>query len=255
MKPIEKFIKTVARLRDPKKGCPWDKVQTHKTLKRYLIEEAYEAIDTIEKNDLKALKEELGDILLQIVLHSQIASERKKFSFNDIVNHINKKMITRHPHVFGNTTAKTPEDVMVNWEIIKKKEKPHRTKILDGIPSSMPALLKALKVSKKASKEGFEWKNNAQLWETFESEVKEFKKASKSKNKENQIEELGDLLFMTVNLARWYKIDPEDTLNKGIKKFIIRYTKVKKIAKKDINQLSPDELNKIWEDVKKKERK
>lgn len=251
MKPIEKFLKTVARLRDPKKGCPWDRIQTHKTLKRYLIEEAYEAVDAIEKNDLKALKEELGDILLQVALHSQIANEKNRFSFNDVANNINKKMVSRHPHVFANTIAKTPEDVMVNWEIIKKQEKPNRREMLDGIPNSLPALLKSLKISKKAAKEGFEWKDEKQLWKTLENELSEFKRAIKSKNKDNQIEEFGDLLFMLVNLARWYKIEPEDTLNKAIKKFIKRYDKVKQLSKRDIKELSADKLNKIWENVKK----
>ena len=164
-------------------------------------------------------------------------------------------MISRHPHVFANTIAKTPEDVMVNWEIIKKQEKPHRIEILDGIPNSLPALLKALKVSKKVAKEGFEWKNETQIWETLESEYQELKKAIKSKNKANQTEEFGDLLFMIVNLARWYKIEPEDTLNKAIKKFTNRYNKVKQISKKDIKELTADELNKIWENVKKTEKK
>ena len=256
-KPIDNFLETVARLRSPK-GCPWDKVQTHKTLKRYLIEEAYEAIDAIDKNDSEHLMEELGDVLLQVALHAQIAKENKKFSFDDIVNHINKKMISRHPHVFSDTVLKTPEDVMVNWEIIKKQEKSQRKDIFDGVPNSLPALLKALKISKKVVKEGFEWEHEKDLWRAFEKEIQEFKKAIKSNDKIDQTEELGDLLFMVVNLARWYKIEPEDTLNMAIKKFINRYKKVKqKLASqnKEVKELSSSKLNKIWKTIKKEEKK
>ena len=174
MKPIEQLVKTIAKLRSPK-GCPWDKEQTHKTLKRYLIEEAYEALDAIDKSDSKALMEELGDVLLQIVLHSQIASENKKFTFNKVADYVNKKMISRHPHVFSNTLVKNSDEVMVNWEKIKRDEKPHRKDIFDGIPPALPALIKALKVSKKAAREGFEWKKETDIWKTLDSEVKEFK--------------------------------------------------------------------------------
>ena len=251
MKSLDDLIKTIAKLRSPK-GCPWDKVQTHKTLKRYLIEETYEAIDAIDNKDPEALMEELGDVLLQIILHSQIASENKHFSINDVARNINKKMVNRHPHVFSNVKAKTTREVMKNWEILKKKEKPDQKEIFDGIPNSLPALLKALKVSKKASKEGFEWENKKNLWDTFHKELKEFKQAIKSRNKTKRQEEFGDLLLMIVNLARWYKLDPEDTLNMSIKKFIKRYTQVKKLAKNSLKDLSGKELNKLWEKVKNK---
>lgn len=256
MKPIDDFIKTVAKLRSPN-GCPWDKEQTHKSLKRYLIEETYEAIDAIDKNDLAALKEELGDVLLQVVLHAQIASEKKKFSFNDIAKSINKKMISRHPHVFSNTKVKNTEEVMINWEKLKNKEKPVSKDIFENIPKSLPALLKGLKVSKKAAKVGFEWQNKAELLKKLKDEADELLTACKSNNKAKQEEELGDLLFMLVNLSRWYKLDPEESLNKGIKKFINRFNKVQKYAnkntKKSLEQLSALELNKLWEKVKREE--
>lgn len=255
MKSIDDFVKTIAKLRSPE-GCPWDKEQTHKTLKRYLIEETYEAIDAIDNNDPQALKEELGDILLQIVLHAQIASENKKFSLDEIADYVNKKMISRHPHVFSNAVVKNSDEVMKNWEVIKNNEKPARKEIFDGIPNSLPALLKALKVSKKAAKSGFEWEKESDLWKTLEEEITEFKESVKHKNKENQAEELGDLLFMIVNIARWYKLDPEDTLNKGIKKFIKRYSKVKQKlsdTNNNFNELTPDEINKIWVKVKEEE--
>ena len=253
---IEKLLKTVARLRSPK-GCPWDKEQTHKTLKRYLIEESYETIDAIDKSDKHALMEELGDVLLQVVLHAQIAKENKDFTFDDVCNSINKKMISRHPHVFSNTKVKNTEEVLKNWEILKNNEKPYRKELLDGVPSSLPALLKALKVSKKVARLGFEWEKDSQLWDKFYDEIKEFKQAVKSKKKTKQSEEFGDLLFTVVNLARWYKLDPEENLNNGIKKFIKRFNKVKEMANKsnrEVDKLSPNELNKLWEQVKRREK-
>lgn len=256
MKALDELIKTVAKLRGPG-GCPWDREQSHKTLKRYLIEEAYEAIDAIEKGNDKALMEELGDVLLQVVLHAQIASEKKQFTIEDVAQCINKKMITRHPHVFANIKVKNTEEVLTNWEKLKKEEKPNRKKeIFDGIPNSLPSLLKALKVSKKVAREGFEWQNEKELWKSLESEIQEFKNATKVKKKRKEAleEELGDLLFMIANIARWYKLDPEDNLNKGIKKFINRFNRVKNKAHKNLNGLSSHELNKLWNEVKKREK-
>ena len=249
MKSIDELVKTVARLRSPD-GCPWDKEQTHNTLKRYLIEEAYETLEAIDNNDSMALMEELGDVLLQIILHAQIASETKQFTLEDVADYINKKMIKRHPHVFSNVIANTKEEVLVNWEKLKKEEKPERKDIFDGIPASLPALLKALKVSKKAAREGFDWSKESSIWEAMEKEIKELREAVKLKDKEQQEEELGDVLFMITNIARWYKLDPEDTLNKGIKKFIKRYTRVKELSKDDLSKLSEEELNKLWEKAK-----
>lgn len=249
MKSIDELVETIAKLRSPD-GCPWDKEQTHSTLKRYLIEEAYEALEAIDNNDPKALMEELGDVLLQIILHAQIASESKQFTFDDVVSYITKKMIKRHPHVFSNAIANTKEEVLINWEKLKKEEKPEEKDIFNNIPASLPALLKALKVSKKAAREGFDWSQESSLWETLEQEIKELKEAVKLKDKEYQEEELGDVLFMITNIARWYKLDPEDTLNRGIKKFIKRYTRVKELSKDDLNKLSEEELNKLWEKAK-----
>ncbi len=254
MQAIKELIKTVAKLRSPN-GCPWDKEQTHKSLKRYLIEEAYETIDAIDNNNPEEIMEELGDVLLQVVLHSQIASEKKLFSFNKVAKHINKKMITRHPHVFSNVTVKNSDEVMRNWEIIKNKEKGKKKNLLDSVPKSLPALLKGIKISKKVAKEGFEWANEKELITSLKSEVKELEEAIRLKDKKSQTEELGDLLFMIVNLSRWYKIDPEETLNHAIKKFIGRFERVKhlaKINKKKINNLSHKELNHLWQQAKRR---
>lgn len=255
MKSVDNFVRTVAKLESPD-GCPWDKEQSHKTLKRYLIEEAYEAVDAIENNDIKALMEELGDVLLQVVLHAQIAKENKKFSFDDLVNRINRKMISRHPHVFGNKKVKNTNEVLINWEKLKKAEKPERKTIFHGIPKSLPALLKALKVSKKASRAGFDWDTKSSIWKSFKSEFREFEAAAAKGNKNKKVEELGDLLFMVVNIARWYKLEPEECLNKGIKKFINRYNKVEKLLSgKDKNKISAKKLNLLWEKVKRLEKK
>jgi len=190
------------------------------------------------------------------VLHAQIAKENKKFSFDDLVKSINKKMISRHPHVFGNKKVKNTNEVLINWEKLKKEEKPERKDIFHGIPKSLPALLKALKVSKKASRSGFDWDNKTNLWKTFKSEFKELETAAAKGNKNKLKEELGDLLFMTVNIARWYKLEPEECLNNGIKKFINRYNMVEKLLYgKDKNKISTKELNNTWERVKKLEKK
>ena len=257
MKSIEQLVKTIAKLRSPK-GCPWDKEQTHKTLKRYLIEETYETLEAIDRNDPQALMEELGDVLLQVVLHAQIACENKEFSFSQVADYVNKKMISRHPHVFSNTLVKTSEEVMTNWEIIKKTEKPHRKDIFDGIPIALPALLKALKVSKKAARDGFEWKKEIDIWKTLNSEIKEFKAACRGQNKQKKADEMGDILFTIVNIARWCKLDPEDSLSMATKKFISRYTRVKtklKSSKKGIKELSYNELNNLWRLAKKQEKR
>lgn len=259
MESLDKLIETVAKLRSPD-GCPWDKEQTHTTLKRYLIEETYEAIDAIDKNDPKALMEELGDVLLQVLLHSQIASENKHFTIDDVAGCINNKMVKRHPHVFSDKSLKTSEEVLINWEKQKKEERKSGD-IFDNIPNSLPALIKALKVSKKAAREGFEWKDENDLWNAFENELKELKEVTALNNnhrtKEKLEEELGDLLFMIVNLARWYKLDPEENLNKGIKKFITRFNRVKEKANKEnkiVSDLSSDELSKLWVSIKEKEK-
>lgn len=249
MKSLDELIKTIATLRGPN-GCPWDKEQTHKTLKRYLVEETYETLDAIDEDNPKAIMEELGDVLLQVILHAQIASESKNFNIEDIASNINKKMIKRHPHVFGNVVAKTPDEVMVNWEKLKKEENPHRKEILDGVPLHLPALLKALKVSKKVAKEGFEWEKETELWKTLGDEINELQEAVKDNNKAKKEEELGDILFMLVNIARWYKLDPEEALRKSISKFLKRYSKVKELAGKDLKSMTPKELNNLWERVK-----
>ena len=189
-KNLEELIKTIEILRSPN-GCQWDREQTHATLKKNMLEEAYEAVDAINDNDTKHLKEELGDVLLQVVLHSQIASENGEFNIDDVAAGINKKLIHRHPHVFGNVKVNSTDDILRNWEELKKEEKPHRKSLMDGISKAQSALMSALKISKKAVKVGFEWPDEKTLYQCIFSEFDEFKNA---KNQDEKEDEFGDIL-------------------------------------------------------------
>lgn len=245
-KNLEALIETIKILRSPN-GCQWDREQTHSTLKKNMLEEAYEAVDAIDANDPKHLKEELGDVLLQVILHSQIASEYGEFTLEDVAEGINKKLIHRHPHVFGNVKVNSTEEILNNWEILKKEEKPHRTSIMDGISKAQSALMSALKISKKAVKVGFEWPNEKTLYECFFSEIEEFKNANNQDEKED---EFGDILFAAVNLARWNNIDAEQALLRANRKFISRFKKMEELATKDLNQYSFEEYDKLWKQAK-----
>lgn len=244
---IEKLLETMRILRSPQ-GCKWDREQTHKTIRENMLEEAYEAIDAINSGDMKHLKEELGDVLLQVVLHCQIAQDNGAFNFDDVAGAINEKLIHRHPHVFSDTKVKDVNEILSNWEKIKKEEKPHRTSVLDGISKSQSALMKAQKISKKAVRAGFEWQNIEQLKECVKSEFREFDEAKTQEHKE---EEFGDILFALVNLARWNKIDAEQALNVANEKFIKRFKKMEELTKKPLEQLSFDEWEELWASAKK----
>ncbi len=247
-KNLEELIKTIEILRSPN-GCQWDREQTHATLKKNMLEEAYEAVDAINDNDTKHLKEELGDVLLQVVLHSQIASENGEFNIDDVAAGINKKLIHRHPHVFGNLKVNSTDDILRNWEELKKEEKPHRKSLMDGISKAQSALMSALKISKKAVKAGFEWPDEKTLYECVFSEFDEFKNA---KNQDEKEDEFGDILFALVNLARWNKIDPEQALLRANKKFMARFRKMEELATKNLEEYSLEEYDKLWQLAKTK---
>lgn len=246
-KNLEKLIKTIEILRSPN-GCQWDREQTHATLKKNMLEEAYEAVDAIDANDMKHLKEELGDVLLQVVLHSQIASEEGAFNIDDVAKTINEKLIHRHPHVFGNVKVNSTDDILKNWEELKKEEKPHRTSIMDGISKAQSALMSAQKISKKAVNVGFEWPNEETLYECFFSEVEEFKSA---KNQDEKEDEFGDILFAAVNIARWNKIDAEQALLRANRKFMARFRKMEELATKELTDYSFEEYDELWKQAKK----
>ena len=244
---LERLIEIIEILRS-ENGCKWDREQTHYTLRRNMLEEAYEAVDAIDDNDAKHLKEELGDVLLQVVLHAQIAKEEKEFDIEDVAKGISDKLVHRHPHVFGDVKVSSTDEILDNWEKLKKEEKPHRTSIMDGISKAQASLMSAQKISKKAVNVGFEWPNEDSLYDCVQSEIKEFKEAITPENKE---EELGDILFAVVNLARWNKIDAEQALLKANKKFISRFKEMEKLADKELEYLTLEEWDTLWKKAKK----
>lgn len=268
---IDKFKETVRALRDEEKGCPWVKEQTHSSLKRYLLEELYECLEAVDEvsdsnseasldKANKTLKEELGDVLLQIMLHSQIAEERGAFSFEDVIKEIDEKMIRRNPHVFATAKAKNTDEVDKNWEKIKKIEKESRKSIFEGIPKELPSLARAWKISKKAVRESFEWDEEEKLYKQLNSEIEEFKEVTLKKEKLSAEEhseaelELGDILFTVVNLARWFKIDPEEALrrtnNKFIERFNIMVEIIKETGSSGLKEHKPSELQDFWQKAK-----
>ncbi len=244
---IEKLLETMRILRS-ENGCKWDREQTHKSVRENMLEEAYEAVDAINSGDMKHLREELGDVLLQVVLHAQIADDEGQFNFDDVAKTINEKLIHRHPHVFSDTKVKDVKEILSNWEKLKLEEKPHRKSVLDGISKSQSALMKAQKISKKAVRVGFEWQNLEQLKECVKSEFIEFENAKTQQEKE---EEFGDILFALVNLARWNKIDAEQALNIANEKFTKRFRKMEEIAQKPLKDLTFEEWEELWAKAKK----
>lgn len=249
-KNLEELIAVIAKLRSPE-GCPWDKEQTHASLRPNMIEEAYEAVDAIDDNDMKHLREELGDVLLQVLLHSQIASENGDFTIEDVAKELKDKLIHRHPHVFGNAKIDSPDGVVDAWEKLKAEEKAHRKSAMDGISRAQAALISAQKISKKAVKVGFEWPNEESLYECIMSEFREFKEATQEADREHMEEEFGDILFATVNLARWNKIDAEQALLKANKKFEKRFRKMEELAIKPLTEYSFEEYDALWKHAKK----
>lgn len=249
MKNLEELINTVRILRS-ENGCKWDREQTHQSLRANMLEEAYEAVDAIDNNDMKHLREELGDVLLQVILHSQIADEEKAFNIEDVAKELNEKLIRRHPHVFGDVNVNSTQEIIDNWEQIKKGEKTHRTSIMDGISKAQSALMSAQKISKKAVKVGFEWDCEKTLYDCVYSEIEEFKEACQSSDKDHMEEEMGDIFFAMVNLARWNKIDAEQALLKANKKFIKRFKKMEALATKPLEQYSFQEFDALWKQAK-----
>lgn len=249
-KNLEELISIIEKLRAPN-GCPWDREQTHYSLRPNMIEEAYEAVDAIDENDMPHLKEELGDVLLQVVLHSQIAKEEGAFDIEDVARELNEKLIHRHPHVFGNAKINNSQDVLNAWDKLKAEEKTERISAMDGLSKSQAALIAAQKMSKKAVKQGFEWACEEDLYDCIKSEYEEFKQAKKEGDKLHMEDEFGDILFATVNLARWNKIDAEQALLKANKKFEARFRKMEELATKPLKEYSLEEYDKLWKQAKK----
>ena len=249
-KNLEELIDVVAKLRAPD-GCPWDREQTHTSLRPNMLEEAYEAVDAIDENDMAHLREELGDVLLQVLLHSQIASESNEFTLDDVAKELKEKLIHRHPHVFGTAKINNADDVLKTWDKLKSEEKTERKSAMDGLSRSQAALISAQKISKRAVKTGFEWPNEESLYDCVMSEIEEFKEAEIEKDKNHMEEEMGDILFAIVNLARWNKIDAEQALLKANKKFEKRFRKMEDLATKPLNDYSFEEFDNLWKQAKK----
>lgn len=248
---VNDLIDIVEILRSPG-GCPWDIEQDHKSIRRDFLEETYEVIEAINKEDKDGLLEELGDVLLQVVFHAQIEREKNSFDLNDVADGVCKKMIERHPHVFGNVNAETSEQVLENWDVIKKqtKQQKSQTESMLSIPREFPALMRADKVQKKAAKVGFDWESVDGAFDKVSEELAELKEAVIMGVVENANEELGDLLFSVVNVSRFISVDSEEALTNATDKFIDRFSKVEKMAEeKGINMKETDlsELDKLWD--------
>lgn len=255
---LQPLIDVVAALRAPD-GCPWDRLQTHSTLRRYLLEEVYEVLEAIDNQDMANLREELGDVLLQIVFHARLAEEQGLFTVQDIIDDITAKMIRRHPHVFAKATSKDLASTQLNWEALKAQEPGHDKKtLLGGISKGLPALLGAQKLQEKAAKVGFDWDTEPPVWAKFEEEIAEFKEAIAEKDYENAELEGGDVLFSLINLLRWYKIGGENALNRTNNKFRQRFAHVERCVKdsgKSWKDFSLEELDLFWESAKVSEQK
>ncbi|MDS1030272.1 nucleoside triphosphate pyrophosphohydrolase [Bacillota bacterium LX-D] len=235
-------------------GCPWDKEQTHESLKRYLIEECYEVIEAIEEQNMYKLCDELGDLLLQIVFHAELADQKHSFNMNDVIEAVTNKMIRRHPHVFGEVHVENSDEVLVNWDEIKKLEKNAQgQKTLMDIPRGLPALYRAEKVQNRAAKVGFDWPNIKEPWNKVQEELKELETGIANGDLANIREEIGDVLFSVVNVSRFLKVDPEEALQQTIVKFIKRFRFIEKEAQKqelELQELSLEEMDKLWEKAK-----
>ncbi|WP_010285397.1 bifunctional methyltransferase/pyrophosphohydrolase YabN [Bacillus timonensis] len=249
------FRRIIAALRGPG-GCPWDQKQTHQSLKKYLLEEAYEVLDAIDSQDDDHLVEELGDVLLQILLHAQIGEDEGMFSIDEVIRGISEKMIRRHPHVFGEVTADTAEEVVTNWEQIKRLEKGgtvQEKSILDDVTKGLPGLMKAVEYQKKAAKVGFDWDAVEPMWDKVFEEIQEYKEAVGNKQKREAIQEYGDILFALANIARFYKFDPEEALAMTNQKFARRFKFIEDEVKKQglkIEEQTLEQLDEIWEKAK-----
>jgi tetrapyrrole methylase family protein / MazG family protein len=264
---FEKLVAVQARLRSPN-GCPWDREQTHQTLRTYLIEEAYEVLEALDSGDDAKFAEEMGDLLLQIVFHSQIAKEEGRFSVSDVIREIHDKMVRRHPHVFGEIRAKDSAEVLRNWEQIKERERHlknetgkstvHNTatepSLLDGVSRGLPATLEGFQLTRKAARIGFDWEDASGVIEKLAEETEELKKALKSKDEKRIEEELGDLLFAAINLSRFLKTDPEIALKKANAKFCRRFRAMEKAASasgREFKEVAREEMEALWDAAKK----
>ena len=250
---VTAFSRLVTIMDELREKCPWDKKQTIHTLRSMTLEETYELADAITEEDWTGIKEELGDLLLHIVFYSKIGTEQNKFTLDEMIDGICEKLIIRHPHIYGQVKVENEDDVKRNWEKIKLQE--GKKSVLSGVPPSLPAIVKALRIQEKVKQVGFEWEKKEDVWKKVEEEISELKEAEEQTEQGYIEEEFGDLLFSLVNYARFLKIDPETALEKTNKKFIKRFQQMEQLAEtneKGLSEMNPDELDVLWNNVKQK---
>lgn len=254
-KKLAAFGRLLKIMDDLRSGCPWDKKQTLETLRYLTIEETYELSDAILENDMQEIKKELGDLMLHLVFYAKIGSETGDFDIADVLESISEKLIRRHPHIYGDVKVNTARDVADNWEKIKLNEK-GRKSVLEGVPKSLPAIVKAYRMQEKASGVGFDWQNAGQVWEKVNEEINELQQEIKNGDKEKMEKEFGDLLFSLVNYARFIGVNPEDALERTNKKFIKRFNYIEEQSGKNgtgLQELSLEQMDVFWNEAKKQE--
>jgi XTP/dITP diphosphohydrolase len=247
----ENFEELMTIMRRLRKECPWDRKQTHDTIKAATLEETYELLEAIDEKDFEELKGELGDLLLHIVFHSVIAEESNKFKIDEVIDGIKDKLVRRHPHIFGDVEVQDDNEIMQNWEAIKLKE--GRESVLQGVPKNLPSLQRAYRLQEKASKIGFDWNNAEDVWEKIVEELKELEEIKEKEDQEKIEDELGDIFFSLINYSRFIGINPENALRKTIEKFIHRFNYVEdkiKASGKEITDSNIEEMDKYWEESK-----
>lgn len=246
------FSRLVNIMDDLREKCPWDKKQTIQSLRQFTIEETYELADAITENNWKGIKEELGDLMLHILFYSKIGTEEKQFSLHEMINDVCEKLINRHPHIYGDVKVNDEEDVKRNWEKLKLKE--GKKSVLGGVPQSLPATVKAMRLQEKAKQVGFEWDHKEQVWDKVEEEIAELKEAIASGDTHKTEEEFGDVVFSLINYARFLQVDAENALERTNKKFIHRFTQMEEEAMKTgkpLTQMTLEEMDAIWNKIKK----
>ena len=250
-KIADEFLRLVRIMDELREKCPWDRKQTIETLRHMTIEETYELADAITDKNWQGIKEELGDLLLHILFYSKIGNEQQQFTLEDVIGGVSRKLITRHPHIYGNVEVRDEEDVKKNWEKIKLKE--GKKSVLSGVPGSLPATVKSMRLQEKAKQVGFEWEDKEQVWEKVEEEIDELHAAIEKKEQDKIEEEFGDLVFSLINYARFLQIDAENALERTNKKFISRFTKMEAEAlkqSKKLDEMTLDEMDAIWNAIK-----
>lgn len=251
----EKFLRLVSIMDDLREKCPWDRKQTIQSLRQMTIEETFELADAITDDDWKGIREELGDLFLHLVFYAKIGTEQGRFNLGEVLDGISEKLITRHPHIYGDVKVENADEVKRNWEKLKLKE--GKKSVIGGVPRSLPATVKAMRLQEKAKQVGFEWENSDQVWDKVEEEQKELKQAVELGDKEKIEEEFGDLVFSLINYARFLQIDAENALERTNKKFIKRFTEMESVALakgKDLSTMSLQEMDAIWDEIKKQPR-